>query len=44
MQYYSVFVVVVVVHSILSKLLYLAVSANLGLLCMPDPNIGDPLV
>ena len=28
---------------ILSKLLYLAFSANLGLLCMPHPGMG-PLV
>ena len=36
-------VVVVVVHFILSRLLYLAVSANLGLLSMPHPGMG-PLV
>ena len=36
-------VVVVVVYFILSRLLYLAFSANLGLLCMPHPNMG-PLV
>ena len=36
-------VVVVVVHFILSRLLYLAFSANLGLLCMPHPGMG-PLV
>ena len=36
-------VVVVVVYFILSRLLYLAFSANLGLLCMPHPGIG-PLV
>ena len=36
-------VVVVVVFSILSRLLYLALSANLGLLCMPHPGMG-PLV
>ena len=37
------FVVVVVVCFILSRLLYLAFSANLGLLCMPHPDMG-PLV
>ena len=37
------FVVVVVVYLILSRLLYLAYSANLGLLCMPHPGMG-PLV
>ena len=36
-------VVVVVVYFILSRLLYLAYSANLGLLCMPHPGIV-PLV
>ena len=36
-------VVVVVVYFILSRLLFLAFSANLGLLCMPHPGIG-PLV
>ena len=36
-------VVVVVVYFILSRLLYLAFSANLGLLCMPHPGMG-PLV
>ena len=36
-------VVVVVVYFILSRLLYLALSANLGLLCMPHPGMG-PLV
>ena len=34
---------VVVVYFILSRLLYLAFSANLGLLCMPHPGMG-PLV
>ena len=34
---------VVVVYFILSRLLFLAFSANLGLLCMPHPGIG-PLV
>ena len=29
-----------VVHFILSRLLYLAFSANLGLLCMPHPGMG----
>ena len=33
-------VVVVVVYFILSRLLYLAFSANLGLLCMPHPGMG----
>ena len=37
------FVVVVVVYFILSRLVYLAFSANLGLLCMPHPGMG-PLV
>ena len=35
--------VVVVVYFILSRLLYLAFSANLGLLCMPHSGMG-PLV
>ena len=35
--------VVVVVYFILSRLLYLAFTANLGLLCMPHPGMG-PLV
>ena len=35
--------VVVVVYFILSRLLYLAFSANLGLLCMLHPGMG-PLV
>ena len=34
---------VVVVYFILSRLLYLAFSAKLGLLCMPHPGMG-PLV
>ena len=34
--------VVVVVYFILSRLLYLAFSANLGLLCMPHPGMRDP--
>ena len=34
---------VVVVYFILSRLLFLAFSANLGLLCMPHPGMG-PLV
>ena len=38
-----VVVVVVVVYFILIRLLYLAFSANLGLLCMPHPGLG-PLV
>ena len=38
-----VVVVVVVVYFILNRLLYLAFSANLGLLCMPHPCMG-PLV
>ena len=33
----------VIVYFILSRLLYLAFSANLGLLCMPHPGMG-PLV
>ena len=33
----------VVVYFILSRLLYLAYLANLGLLCMPHPGMG-PLV
>ena len=36
-------VVVVVVYFILSRLLFLAFSANLGLLCMPHSGMG-PLV
>ena len=40
---FLVVVVVVVVYFILSRLLYLAFSANLGLLCMPNPGMG-PLV
>ena len=36
-------VFVVVVYFILSRLLYLVFSANLGLLCMPHPGMG-PLV
>ena len=36
-------VVVVIVYFILSRLLYLACSASLGLLCMPHPGMG-PLV
>ena len=39
----AVVVVVVVVYFVLSRLLYLAFSANLGLLCMPHPGMG-PLV
>ena len=34
---------VVVVYFILSGLLYVAFSANLGLLCMPHPGMG-PIV
>ena len=37
------FVIVVVVDFILSRLLHLAYSAHLGLLCMPHPGMG-PLV
>ena len=37
---FSVVIVVVVVYFILSRLLYLAFSANLGLLCMPHPSMG----
>ena len=40
---YRTVVVVVVVYFILSRLLFLAFSANLGLLCMPHPGMG-PLV
>jgi len=36
-------VVVVAVYFILSRLLYLAYSTNVGLLCMPHPGMG-PLV
>ena len=39
----EVVVVVVIVHFILSRLLYLALSANLGVLCMLHPGMG-PLV
>ena len=39
----NVFFVVVVVYFILSRLLYLAYSANLGPICMPHPGMG-PLV
>ena len=40
----SAFIVaVVVVYFLLSRLLYLAYSANFGLLCMPHPGMG-PLV
>ena len=39
-QFYRNVVVVVVVYFILSRLLYLAFSANLGLLCMPHPGMG----
>ena len=43
-QTYSFVVVVFVVYFVLSRLLYLAYSANLGLLCMPShPGMG-PLV
>ena len=41
-QHFFVFVVVVV-YFILSRLLYLAYSVNLGLLCMSYPGMG-PLV
>ena len=37
------YVVLVVVYFILSRLLYLAFSVNLGLLCMPHPGMR-PLV
>ena len=40
---YSKQMIVVVVYFILSRLLYLAFSANLGLPCMPHPGMG-PLV
>ena len=39
----SLSVVVVVISFILSRLLYLAFSANLGLLCMPHSGMG-PIV
>ena len=42
-QWTPALVVVVFVYFILSRLLYLAFSANLGLLCMPHPGMG-PLV
>ena len=35
------FIAVVFVYFILSRLLFLAVSANLGLLCMPHPGMGS---
>ena len=41
--YISYFPHAVVVYFNLSRLLYLAFSANLGLLCMPHPGMG-PLV
>ena len=34
-----VVVLVVVVYFILNRLFYLAFSANLGLLCMPHPDM-----
>ena len=37
---YDKVVVVVVVYFILSRLLNLAFSANLGLRCMPHPGMG----
>ena len=40
---FLIFFVVVVAYFILSRLLYLAYSANLRLLCMPHPGMG-PLV
>ena len=40
---FVVVVVVIIVYFILSRLLYLAYSANLALLCMPHPGMG-PLV
>ena len=39
-SYVVVVLVVVVFYFILSRLLYLAFSANLGLLCMPHPGMG----
>ena len=39
----SMRVAAAVVYFILSRLLYIAFSANLGLLCMPHPGMG-PLV
>ena len=43
MSDFVVVVVAVVVGFIVSMMLYLAHSANLGLLCMPHPGMG-PLV
>ena len=37
------FIVVVIVYYVLSRQLHLAFSANLGLLCMPHPDM-EPLV
>ena len=42
-QIVVVVVVVTVVYIVLSRLLYLAYAANLGLLCIPHPGMG-PLV
>ena len=39
-KHVPVVVVVFVVYFILSRLLYLAYSANLGLLCMSHPGMG----
>ena len=39
-EYFFSTFVVVVVYFLLSMLLYLASSANLGLLCMPHPGMG----
>ena len=36
----GIVVVVVVAYIVLSRLLYLAFSANLGILCMPHPGMG----
>ena len=38
----EVVVVVFVAYFVLSRLLYLAFSATLGLLCMPHPGTGPP--
>ena len=43
MLFHNLSEAVVVVYFILSRLLYLAFSANLGLLCMPHPGMA-PLV
>ena len=42
-RFVNYYAYIVVVYFILSRLLYLALSANLGLLCMPHPGMG-PLI